>query len=49
MGSSISVTSSTDQSIQAIVSMAGELAKAMDNISLAFSEQRPGIRRSASP
>jgi methyl-accepting chemotaxis protein len=41
--SGVSVASSTGQSIQAVVSRVGELAEAMDNLSLASSEQMQGI------
>jgi len=41
--SGVSVASSTGQSIQAVVGMVGELAEAMDSISLASSEQMQGI------
>ena len=41
--SGVSVASATGQSIMKIVGMVGELAEAMDNISLASSEQMQGI------
>ncbi|MCE0490846.1 methyl-accepting chemotaxis protein [Pantoea sp. Mb-10] len=41
--SGVGVALSTGQSIQAVVGMVGELADAMDNISLASSEQMQGI------
>ncbi|WP_256853650.1 methyl-accepting chemotaxis protein [Pantoea sp. Fr+CA_20] len=41
--SGVTVASSAGQSIQKVVGMVGELAEAMDNISLASSEQMQGI------
>ncbi len=41
--SGVGVASSTGQSIQKVVGLVGELAEAMDNISLASAEQMQGI------